>query len=172
MAGYVRSAEVSLDIWLCCLLISELTKKLIGSSKHVSVGLFILEFHKIMNGWITFVGEFLILVFSHLYSYQIPQRRLFQRSACFPVFWNMGEDEGPTIQLLIHVALFGGPQPLVPLSGMPMLNNLHGFSLSPFSSAVQWSGIGPINRLKDISAVTLFIHFWKTLCSAKVMLWK
>ena len=50
------------------MLILELTKKLIGSSKHVSEGLFILEFHKIMNGWITFVGEFLILALSHLYS--------------------------------------------------------------------------------------------------------
>ena len=93
------------------MLILELTKKLIGSSKHVSEGLFILEFHKIMNGWITFVGEFLILALSHLYS------------------------------------------------GMARLNNLHDFSLSPFFSAVQWSGVGPINRPKDISALTLFIHF-------------
>ena len=121
------------------MLISELTKKLIGSSKHVSVGLFILEFHKIMNGWITFVGEFLILVLSHLYSSHIPPRRLFQHSACLPVFWNMSEDEGPTIQLLIHVALFGGPQPLVPSSGMPMLNNLHDSPLA--LSSLLFSGV-------------------------------
>lgn len=53
--------------WLLSHIKESRAEKLIGSSEHVCAGLVICELHEIMGR--PFVGELLILVFLHLYSF-------------------------------------------------------------------------------------------------------